>query len=64
VLIGHVTKEGTIAGPKTIEHIVDGVFYIDGARSDVVRLFRSVKNRFGTTNEVGFLKWEKKGFPK
>jgi DNA repair protein RadA/Sms len=61
VLIGHVTKEGTIAGPKTIEHIVDGVFYIDGARSDVVRLFRSVKNRFGTTNEVGFFEMGEKG---
>ncbi|BAL81371.1 DNA repair protein RadA [Caldisericum exile] len=61
ILIGHVTKEGTIAGPKTIEHMVDGVFYIDGTRNDILRLFRGVKNRFGTTNEVGFFEMGEQG---
>lgn len=61
VLVGHVTKEGTIAGPKTIEHMVDGVFYIDGTRNDILRLFRGVKNRFGTTNEVGFFEMGEEG---
>jgi DNA repair protein RadA/Sms len=61
ILIGHVTKEGTIAGPKTIEHMVDGVFYIDGTRNDILRLFRGVKNRFGTTNEVGFFEMSEAG---
>lgn len=61
ILIGHVTKEGTIAGPKTIEHMVDGVFYIDGTRNDILRLFRGVKNRFGTTNEVGFFEMGEAG---
>jgi len=56
ILIGHVTKEGSLAGPKTIEHMVDGVFYIDGSRNDITRIFRAAKNRFGTTNEAGFLK--------
>jgi DNA repair protein RadA/Sms len=61
ILVGHVTKEGTLAGPKTVEHIVDGVFYLEGSRNDVVRLFRSVKNRFGTTNEAGIFEMQEKG---
>ncbi len=61
ILVGHVTKKGGIAGPKTIEHIVDGVFYIEGERMDVMRLFRSVKNRFGTTNEAGIFEMREKG---
>jgi len=61
ILIGHVTKEGTLAGPKTIEHMVDGVFYIDGSRNDIVRIFRAVKNRFGTTNEAGFFEMSEEG---
>lgn len=61
VLVGHVTKEGTLAGPKTVEHIVDGVFYLEGSRNDVIRLFRSVKNRFGTTNEAGIFEMQEKG---
>jgi DNA repair protein RadA/Sms len=56
-----VTKEGTLAGPKTVEHIVDGVFYLEGSRNDVTRLFRSVKNRFGTTNEAGIFEMQEKG---
>jgi DNA repair protein RadA/Sms len=52
-LIGHVTKEGTIAGPKVLEHIVDAVVEISGDRSDQLRLVRTLKNRFGATDEVG-----------
>jgi DNA repair protein RadA/Sms len=52
-LIGHVTKEGTIAGPRVLEHIVDTVLYLEGDRFQSYRLLRSVKNRFGATSEVG-----------
>lgn len=52
-LIGHVTKEGTIAGPRVLEHIVDTVLYLEGDRYQSYRLLRGVKNRFGTTAEVG-----------
>jgi DNA repair protein RadA/Sms len=52
-LIGHVTKEGTIAGPRVLEHIVDTVMYLEGDPFQAFRLLRSVKNRFGATNEVG-----------
>ncbi len=61
ILIGHVTKEGNLAGPKTIEHMVDGVFYLDGSRNDITRMLRAVKNRFGTTNEVGFFEMSEEG---
>ena len=61
ILVGHVTKKGGIAGPKTVEHMVDGVFYLEGERMDVMRLFRSVKNRFGTTNEAGIFEMREKG---
>jgi DNA repair protein RadA/Sms len=53
VLVGHVTKEGTIAGPRVLEHIVDVVLYLEGDSFQIYRLLRSVKNRFGATNEVG-----------
>jgi DNA repair protein RadA/Sms len=53
ILIGHVTKEGTIAGPRVLEHIVDTVLYLEGDPFQVYRLLRSVKNRFGATSEVG-----------
>jgi DNA repair protein RadA/Sms len=53
LLIGHVTKEGTIAGPKMVEHMVDVVLYLEGERFHAYRLLRGVKNRFGATNEVG-----------
>jgi DNA repair protein RadA/Sms len=53
ILIGHVTKEGAIAGPKVLEHIVDTVLYLEGDRFQSYRLLRSVKNRFGATSEVG-----------
>jgi len=52
-LVGHVTKEGVIAGPRVLEHIVDTVLYLEGDRFQSYRLLRSVKNRFGTTSEVG-----------
>lgn len=52
-LVGHVTKEGNIAGPKVLEHIVDTVLYLEGDPFQAYRLLRSVKNRFGATNEVG-----------
>ncbi|HRV93398.1 MAG TPA: DNA repair protein RadA [Anaerolineae bacterium] len=52
-LIGHVTKTGTIAGPRVLEHLVDTVLYLEGERFHAYRLLRSVKNRFGATNEIG-----------
>lgn len=52
-IIGHVTKEGTIAGPRVLEHIVDAVLYLEGERFHQYRILRAVKNRFGSTDEVG-----------
>lgn len=52
-LIGHITKDGTIAGPKVLEHIVDVVLYFEGDNNYVYRILRSVKNRFGSTSEIG-----------
>lgn len=52
-IIGHVTKEGTLAGPRVLEHIVDTVLYFEGDRFSVYRILRAVKNRFGSTNEIG-----------
>ena len=52
-LVGHVTKEGAIAGPKVMEHIVDAVLIFEGDRYQSIRLLRAVKNRFGSTNEIG-----------
>ena len=54
ILTGHITKEGFIAGPKTLEHIVDAVFYLQGEDHWQTRVLRAVKNRFGTCNEIGF----------
>lgn len=53
VLIGHVTKEGQIAGPKAVEHLVDAVLYFEGERAHQFRILRAVKNRFGATDEIG-----------
>ncbi|MFN2568280.1 MAG: DNA repair protein RadA [Candidatus Dormibacteria bacterium] len=53
VLVGHVTKEGAIAGPRTLEHMVDVVLYLEGDRHGEVRLLRGIKNRFGSTGELG-----------
>ena len=60
-LIGHVTKEGAIAGPKVLEHIVDTVLYLEGDRYQSYRLLRSVKNRFGPTSEVGVFEMRQGG---
>jgi DNA repair protein RadA/Sms len=60
-LIGHVTKEGTIAGPRILEHIVDTVLYLEGDRFQSYRLLRSVKNRFGATSEVGVFEMRERG---
>lgn len=60
-LIGHVTKEGTIAGPRVLEHIVDTVLYLEGDRFQSYRLLRSVKNRFGATSEVGVFEMRDRG---
>ena len=53
LIVGHVTKEGAIAGPRVLEHIVDTVLYFEGDRHAGLRLLRAVKNRFGSTNEIG-----------
>jgi DNA repair protein RadA/Sms len=52
-IVGHVTKEGTVAGPRNLEHMVDTVLYFEGDRSAGFRILRAVKNRFGSTNEIG-----------
>lgn len=61
IISGHITKEGTMAGPKTLEHMVDGVFYLQGEDRWQTRVLRSVKNRFGTINELGFFNMEEHG---
>lgn len=57
-LVGHVTKEGALAGPKVLEHMVDTVLYFEGERHNSFRILRSVKNRFGSTNEIGIFQME------
>jgi len=61
IVSGHITKEGNIAGPKTLEHMVDGVFYLQGEDRWQTRVLRSVKNRFGAINELGFFQMEQNG---
>lgn len=60
-LIGHVTKEGAIAGPRVLEHIVDTVLYFEGDRGHAYRILRTVKNRFGSTNEIGIFEMSDSG---
>lgn len=60
-IIGHITKEGLVAGPKTLEHLVDTVLYLEGDPFHNFRLLRAVKNRFGATNEVGIFDMQEKG---
>ncbi len=60
-LIGHVTKEGTLAGPRVLEHIVDTVLYFEGERFSSYRVLRAIKNRFGSTNEIGVFEMGEKG---
>ena len=61
VLVGHVTKEGTIAGPRVVEHLVDAVFYFEGERGHQFRILRAVKNRFGPTDEIGIFEMHQYG---
>ena len=61
VIVGHVTKEGDIAGPKLLEHMVDTVLYFEGERQGDLRILRANKNRFGPTDEVGIFRMEEKG---
>jgi len=61
ILIGHVTKEGTVAGPRTLEHLVDTVLYLEGDRYHDIRILRTVKNRFGSTDEVGMFAMNEQG---
>lgn len=60
-IVGHVTKEGGIAGPKVLEHMVDCVLYIEGERHQFYRILRGVKNRFGSTNEIGVFEMSSQG---
>ncbi len=60
-LIGHITKDGTLAGPKVLEHIVDVVLYFEGDNNYVYRILRSVKNRFGSTSEIGIFEMVESG---
>ena len=60
-VVGHVTKDGSIAGPRILEHIVDVVLYLEGEQFSAYRLLRSVKNRFGSTNEVGVFEMKEQG---
>jgi DNA repair protein RadA/Sms len=61
IIIGHVTKEGTIAGPKVLEHMVDTVLYLEGERFANARILRTLKNRFGAVEEVGIFEMAEKG---
>jgi len=61
ILVGHVTKEGTIAGPRVLEHMVDTVLYLEGERGHQFRILRTVKNRFGPTDEIGVFEMQERG---
>ena len=61
IIIGHVTKEGNIAGPRVLEHMVDTVLYLEGERYFSYRILRGVKNRFGSTNEIGMFEMRQEG---
>jgi len=61
ILVGHVTKDGIIAGPRLLEHMVDAVLYFEGDRFHCLRILRAVKNRFGSTNEVGVFEMRREG---
>ena len=61
ILVGHVTKEGELAGPRVLEHLVDAVLHFEGDRSYSYRILRAVKNRFGSTNEVGVFEMKNSG---
>lgn len=60
-IVGHVTKEGALAGPRMLEHMVDTVLYFEGERQQSFRILRAVKNRFGSTNEIGIFEMHEDG---
>ena len=60
-IVGHVTKEGALAGPRVLEHMVDTVLYFEGERHHTYRILRGVKNRFGSTNEIGVFEMRQHG---
>ena len=61
IMVGHVNKEGTIAGPKVLEHMVDAVLYFEGERNQAYRIIRAIKNRYGSTNEIGVFEMTDEG---
>ncbi|PRR72896.1 DNA repair protein RadA [Neomoorella humiferrea] len=61
ILVGHVTKEGFLAGPRVLEHLVDTVLYLEGERYQAYRILRAAKNRFGSTNEIGIFEMDARG---
>ena len=61
ILVGHMTKDGQIAGPRVLEHMVDSVFYFEGERSHQFRILRTIKNRFGPTDEIGVFEMRERG---
>ncbi|MBR7098091.1 MAG: DNA repair protein RadA [Clostridia bacterium] len=61
IMVGHVNKEGSIAGPKVLEHMVDAVLYFEGERQQAYRIIRAIKNRYGSTNEIGVFEMSDKG---
>mgnify|MGYP000025397269 CR=1 FL=1 len=60
-VVGHVTKEGVVAGPRVLEHMVDCVLYFEGERHLAYRILRAVKNRYGSTNEIGVFEMTDRG---
>ena len=60
-LVGHVTKDGTLAGPRILEHMVDTVLYFEGEQHHIYRILRAIKNRFGSTNEIGIFEMQNRG---
>ena len=64
ILIGHINKEGSIAGPKVLEHIVDAVIQFEGDRHYLYRILRGIKNRFGNTSEIGIYEMKEEGCSK
>ena len=61
-IVGHVTKDGNVAGPRVLEHMVDTVLYFEGDRHASYRILRGVKNRFGSTNEIGVFEMREEGW--
>ena len=61
ILVGHVTKEGNLAGPRVLEHIVDAVFHFEGEQNHAYRILRAIKNRYGATNEIAGFEMQDNG---